>query len=210
MKRVVAFVSLVLLATLADAQQQPIPQTYKQDILNARTIAVVAYPSPSAEDSQENQRSRLEVQNALRDWGKYQVVPDAGVADLIVVVRKGHAQAATIGGPTGTSPVTVGPLDSGVNIGVHRGQNPTLSRTDSTQVSSQPRLGSEVGSADDLLEVYRGRQPLPGDASRDATQYPLDEPPMWAYTAKDALKPPKLEAVAEFRKAVEKAEKKKP
>lgn len=70
--------------------------------------------------------------------------------------------------------------------------------------------GSEVGSADDLMEVYRGGQPLPGDASRDATQYPLDEPPVWVYTAKDALKSPKLEAVAEFRKAVEAAEKKKP
>jgi hypothetical protein len=210
MRRVVAFMTFVLLAALAEAQQQPISQTYKLDILDARTIAVVAYRSPAAEDSQENQRSRLEVQNALRDWGRYQVVPDAGIADLIVVVRKGHAQGATIGGPAGPCPVTVGPLDSGVNIGVHRGQNPTLSRTDSSQVSSQPRLGSEVGSADDLLELYHGRQPLSGDGSRDATQHPLDEPPMWVYTAKDALKSPKIEAVAEFRKAVEAAEKKKP
>ncbi|MGA2690085.1 MAG: hypothetical protein ABSE85_18645 [Candidatus Korobacteraceae bacterium] len=210
MKRAVASVTFVLLAAVANAQQQPIPQTYKLDILDARTIAVVAYPSQAAEDPQENQRSRLEVQNAMREWGRYQVVADAGVADLIMVVRKGHAQAATIGGPTGTSPVTVGPLDSGVNIGVHRGQNPTLSRTDSSQVSSQPRPGSEVGSAADLLEVYRGHQPLPGDASRDATQYPLDETPVWTYTAKDALKSPKIEAVTEFRKAVEAAEKKKP
>ena len=49
-------------------------------------------------------------------------------------------------------------MGSGVNLGVHRGQNPTLSRTDSAQVSSRPQLGSEVGSPDDLLEVYRGRQ----------------------------------------------------
>jgi hypothetical protein len=146
----------------------------------------------------------------MRKWEKYQVTPDAGAADLIMVVRKGHAQAATIGGTTGPSPVTVNPADSGVNIGIHRGQNPTLSRTDSSQISSQPRLGSEVGSADDLLEVYRGRQPLPGDGSRDATQYPLDQPPMWSYATKDALRSPNLEAVAEFRKAVEAAEKKKP
>jgi hypothetical protein len=33
---------------------------------------------------------------------------------------------------------------------------------------------------------------------------------VWTYTAKDALKSPKIEAVAEFRKAVEAAEKKKP
>ncbi|HSY11477.1 MAG TPA: hypothetical protein VK976_04745 [Verrucomicrobiae bacterium] len=210
MKPAVAFVSFVLVAAVANAQQQPISQIYKQDILDARTIAVVAYPSSAAGDSQENQRSRLEVQNAMRQWGKYQVVADASVADLIMVVRKGHAQAATIGGPTGTSPATVDPLGSGVNIGVHRGQNPTLSRSDSSQISSQPRSGSEVGSPDDLLEVYRGRQPLSGDGSRDATQYPLDEPAVWTYTAKDALKSPKIEAVAEFRKAVEAAEKKKP
>jgi hypothetical protein len=209
MHRLVVFVSLVLLAAVVDAQQDPIPQVYKRDILDARTVAVVADPSPAAADSQENQRSRLEVQNALQAWGKYQVVADAGFADLILVVRKGHAQAATVGGPTGPSPVTVDPLGSGVNIGVRRGQNPTLSRSGSSQVSSQPRLGSEAGSADDLLEVYRGRQPLPGDASRQATQYPLDDPPMWVYTAKDGLKPPKIEAVAVFRKAVETAEKKK-
>src|ERR1700734_1423070 len=131
MKRVVAFVTFILLAAFADAQQQPIPQTHKQDILDARTIAVLAYPSSAAQDSQENQRSRLEVQNALREWGKYQVVADPGVTDLIMVVRKGHAHAATTGGPTGASPGTVDPLDSGVNIGIHRGPNQPLSRNDS-------------------------------------------------------------------------------
>lgn len=210
MKLTLAFVSFVLLLAVADAQQHPIPQTYRQDILDAQTIAVVAYPSQAAQDSQENQQSRLEVQNALRDWGKYRVVADAGTADLIVVVRKGHAQAGTIRTPTGTSPVTVDPMGSGVNIGVHRGQNPTLGRTDSSQVSSRPQLGTEGGSPDDLLDVYRGRQPLPGDGSREATQDPLDQPPIWSYTAKDALKSPQIEAVAAFRKAVEAAEKKKP
>lgn len=210
MKLAFAFVSFVLLAAAAAAQQQPIPQTYRQDILDARTVAVVAYASQAAQDSQENQQSRLEVQNALRDWGRYRVVADAGTADLILLVRKGHAQAATVRTPTGTSPVTVDPMGSGVNLGVHRGQNPTLSRTDSAQVSSRPQLGSEVGSPDDLLEVYRGRQPLPGDGSREATQYPLDQPPVWSYAAKDALKSPQIEAVAAFRKAVEAAEKKNP
>lgn len=206
MKRALAFMTFVFLAAVANAQRQPIPQMYKMDILDAQTIAVVAYPSSAAQDSQENQRARLEVQNALRDWGKYQVVADPQVTDLIVVVRKGHAQTVTAGGPTGASPVTIGPLDSGVNIGLHRGPNAPLSRTDSSQASH----GSEMGSADDLLEIYRGSQPLAGDASRDATQYPLDEPPIWTYTAKDALKSPKIEAVAQFRKAVEAAEKKKP
>lgn len=210
MKRAVWFVGSVLLAAAASAQQQPISQTYQRDILEARTIAVVAYSPQAASDSEENELSRLEVQQAMQKWGKYQVVADAGAAALIVVVRKGHAQAATIGGPAGGPPVVVGSVDSGVNISVHRGQNQPLSRTDSSQESSQPRLGSEVGSPDDLLEIYRGRQPLPGDGSRNPSPYPLDEPPVWTYTARDALRSPKLEAVTEFRKAVEAAEKKKP
>ena len=202
--------SSMLLASLAGAQQNPISQSYRRDILEARTIAVVAYPASAAQDLQENQRARLEVEAAMLKWGKYQVVAEDANPDLIMVVRKGHAQAATIGGTTTPPPVLVDPVGSGVNIGIHRGQNSPLSRTDSSGAGSQPRLGSEVGSAEDLLDVYRGVTPLPGDASRNPTQYPLDEPPAWSYTAKDALKSPKLEAVAEFRKAVEAAEKKKP
>jgi hypothetical protein len=210
MNRSTWLLASVLLASVAGAQQKPISQSYQQDILEARTIAVVAYSAAAAEDSQENQRARLEVQTAMRNWGKYQVVAEGANADLIMVVRKAHVQATTIEGTTTPPPVIVDPVGSGVNIGIHHGQSPPLSRTDSSGARSQPRLGSEVGSAEDLLEVYRGRTPLFGDASRNPTQYPLDEPPVWSYTGKDALKSPKIEAVAEFEKAVEAAEMKKP
>jgi hypothetical protein len=200
----------VLLVSVAGAQQQPIAQTYQRDILDARTIAIVAHPASAAQDSQENQRARLEVQTAMRNWGKYEVVPEPRTADLIMVVRKGHTQATTIGGTTTPPPVLVDPVGSGVHVGVHRGQNPPLTQTDPSGGSSGPLTGSEVGSAEDLLEVYRGSQPLPGDGSRDKTQYPLDEPPIWSYTAQDGLRSPKVEAVVVFRKAVEAAEKTKP
>ena len=112
---------------------------------------------------------------------------------------------ATIG-PKGGE--LVGPAGSdGVNIGIHRGQNPPLSQPN--PAGTRPGLGSEAGSSEDLLDVYLGSTPLPGDA-RNPTQYPLDEPPAWSYTGTDALKSPNLEAVAQFRKAVEAAEKKKP
>ena len=202
----------VLLAALAVAQQKPISLQYQRDFVEARTIAVVAASQSqlSAEGAQENERARLEVQQALRNWGKYQVTQDTRSADLIVVVRKGHRQATTVD-PSSPPPVVFGPGDSGTNIGIHRGQNPPLSRTDptSTRVSSA-RIGSEISSGEDLFEVYLGSTPLPGDASRNMTQYPLDEPPAWSYAADDALKSPKLEAVVVFRKAVEAAEKKKP
>ncbi len=208
MQRAAAFVTFVLLAAVGHAQQQPIPQTYRRDILEARTIAVVADPASAARDSQENQRARLEVEAALRNWGKYQVTSEAGNPDLIMVVRKGHAEAATVGGTTTPPPVLVGPAGpDGANIGIHRGQNPPLSQTNPS--GTRPGLGSEVGSAEDLLDVYLGSTPLPGEA-RNPTQYPLDQPPVWSYTGTDALKSPRLEAVAQFRKAVEAAEKKKP
>jgi hypothetical protein len=199
----------MLLASVAGAQQKPISLTYQRDILDARTIAVVGYSSGQlgSQAAQENQRASLDVQNALQKWGKYQVTADTDHADLIVVVRKGHAQAATIGGG---GPVVFDPGDAGASIGVHRGQNQPLSRTESSQPISRAPMGAEAGSPDDRMEIYHGRQPLEGDGSRNATQYPMDETPMWSYTATDALQPPKLEAVVQFRKAVEAAEKKKP
>lgn len=210
MKRSAWLLSSLLLTSLAGAQQKPISQTYRRDIVEARTIAVVAFPAAAVQDSQENQRARLEVETALQRWGKYLVVSQADSPDLIMVVRKGHAVASTIdGGTTGLPPVILDPNGSGTNIGVHRGQYPPLSRPGPSGAGPPPSLGAEVGSAEDLLDVYLGSTPLPGD-TRNPTQYPLDEPPAWSYAAKDALKSPKLEAVAQFQKAVEAAEKKKP
>jgi len=206
MKRSACVLLVLLLTSLAGAQQKPISQIYKRDILEARTIAVVAYPSSAAQDQQENQRARLEVQTALLNWGKYQIVaPD--VADLIMVVRRGHTASSTVGGTTTPPPVLIDPTGSGVNIGIHRGQDPSLGLPGS---AAGPTAGSEVSSGQDLLDVYLGSMPLPGDASRDATQDPLDQPPAWSYEGTGALISPKLEAVAQFIKAVEAAEKKKP
>jgi hypothetical protein len=210
MKWAVCLAGAVLLVSGAGAQQKAIPQPYVRDVLESRTIAVVPYSDRlPADDLQENQRARLEVEMALLKWGRYRVIPDASVADLIVVVRKGRARGTTIGGTKDPVPVVVDPVGNGGIISIHRGQNPPLRRSDAPPTNSHPRIGTEVGSADDLLELYRGRMPLAGDASRNATQYPLDDPPVWLYTAKDALRSPKIEAVVQLRKAVEAAEKKK-
>ena len=209
MKRSTWLFSTMLLVSIASAQQKPISQTYRQEILEARTIAVVADPTAAAQDSQENQRARLEVESALRKWGKYQVVSQNGNPDLIMLVRKGHTQAATIGGTGTPPPVLVDPTGSGADIGIHRGPNTPLSQSASSGVGTQGRAGYEVGSDQDLLDVYLGSTPFAGDG-RNPSQYPLDDPPAWSYTGKDALQSPKLEAVTQFEKAVETAEKKKP
>ena len=91
MRQSVWLLASVVLASVVGAQQKPISLTYQRDILDARTIAVVAYSSSQlgAQNIQENERARLEVQTALLNWGKYQVA-DTDTADLIVVVRKGQ------------------------------------------------------------------------------------------------------------------------
>jgi hypothetical protein len=211
MKWPCCIVPSVLLISVVVAQKTPIPQAYVEDILRARLVAVVENSqSEPIEDLQENQRARLDVTTAITKWGRYQVTRDTSVADLIIVVRKGRARGATIDDNKTDNPgVVLYPNDSGITIGVGSGQNRPRSRTDPPQ-EAHPRLGTEIGSADDLLEVYLGRAPRIDDASRSATQYPLDEPPIWFYMATDALKPPRVEAVTKFREAVEAAEKKKP
>jgi hypothetical protein len=53
----------------------------------------------------------------------------------------------------------------------------------------------EVGSSDDMFEVFR------------ADIYAGHDAPVWQYVAKDGLKPPSVTAVEQFRKAVEESEK---
>ncbi len=199
----------VLLVSVAVAQKTPISESYVDDVLRARSVAVVANSeSEPVQDLQENERARLDVTTALTKWGKYQVTRDTSVADLIIVVRKGRARAATIDDNKTANPgVVLYPSDSGITVGVGSGQKRTRNQTDPTR-EAHPRLGTEIGSADDLLEVYLGRTPRVDDASRKATQYPLEKPAIWFYTATDALKAPRVEAVAKFREAVEAAEKK--
>ncbi len=59
-----------------------------------------------------------------------------------------------------------------------------------------PRPGMEIGSPEDFFEVYRGQ-----DANT------LDGSPLWRYMGKNALRPPAVTAVEQFRKAIEEAEK---
>jgi hypothetical protein len=210
MKWMYAIASLLVLVSVSIAQEKPIPQRYVTDVLRARLIAVVSYSQAEpTNDQQANERARLDTEQALSRWDKYQVTGDASHADLILVVRKGRARSSTInsGSPHGA---VLYPNDSGVTIGTHRGQPPPLSRSDPTPGQAQPRVGQEVGSPDDRLEVYLGITPRIDDATRTRTQYPLDEPPIWSYTAENGLNPPGMEAVAKFRKAVEAAQKKQP
>jgi hypothetical protein len=190
----------LLVAWFAYAENKPIQLLYAHDILEARSVAVVIYTGSEApaESPQENQRAVDDVRTAMLKRGRYMITTEAAEADLIIAVRKGRAQATTISGAKNPNPVVLDPSDSGVRIGIHKGQTPPLSRGENPQ-GSTPSVGAQAGPSDDLFEVYRGR-----------TQYPLDEPPVWRYLAKDGLKGPKVDAVNKFRKAVEEAAKKNP
>ncbi|MGB9104311.1 MAG: hypothetical protein WCC59_06120 [Terriglobales bacterium] len=192
----------MFLASAAGAEEKSLPAPIAHDILEARWVAVVIYPGsqvPLANPA-ENQRAVQDVQTAMLKWGRYLVTPDPTQADLIIAVRKGRAGTATINGRKDPTPVILDPSGTGVYIGIHHGQTPPLTRTETSPDGVQHgSVGMQVGPAEDLFEVYRGH-----------TQYPLDEAPVWRYLGKDGLKAPKVEAVAKFRKVVEDAAKKEP
>lgn len=122
---------------------------------------------------------------------------DPGTADLVIVVRKGSGKVVqpTIAGlPTNDRPVIVQPTDNGARLGGQKGRPP--GSADPSPQDTRPGPQLEAGATDDMLIVYHG-----------GAGNPLDGPPAWRYSRKDALKSPSVPAVDEFRKAIEEAEK---
>jgi len=95
-------------------------------VLKAGTPERTTFPLPPRTSSIDI-RTRSEVEEAFRKWGKYIVTIDPKAADLIVAVRAGRRAEADVGGIG-----HVGTLGTGVG-GV---------------------VGGEVGPARDLMEVY--------------------------------------------------------
>lgn len=168
-------------------------------VLRAETVFVMIDPeagtSPSAPLA--NQKAREDVEKALMKWGRFRLAVNAGVADLIIVIRKGSGKVVqpTIGGlPTNDRPVIVQPTDSGIRLGGQKGRPP--GSTDPAPQDSAPSPQIEAGPPDDIFSVYHGGA---GDVWNGS--------PAWRYSNKNALKSPNVPAVAEFRKAIEEAEK---
>jgi hypothetical protein len=185
----------VALGIAADDKKPALPLY----VLRAQTVFVMIDPdagtSPASPTA--NQKARDEVEKALMKWGRFRLVMQPGEADLIVVVRKGSGKVVqpTIGGlPTNDRPVIVQPTDTGIRLGGQKGR-PAGSNDPAVQ-NPQPGPQVEVGAADDMLVVYHG-----------GAGNPLDGPAAWRYVDKNALKSPNVPAVAEFRKAIEEAEK---
>ena len=189
---------LVLSTSLAFAggDKKPVLPAY---VLRAETVFVLIDPDAgtSPTSPMANQKARDDVEKALMKWGRFRMAMNAEDADLVVVVRKGSGKIVqpTIGGlPTNDRPVILQRTDNGGRIGGQKGRPP--GSTDPAPQDTHPVPQMEAGMSDDMFVVYHG-----GEGN------PLDGPPTWRYTDKDALKSPSVPAVAEFRKAIEEAEK---
>jgi hypothetical protein len=178
------------------------------DVLKARTVLVVVDPSAGVDlaDPNANRIARADVEKALDQWGRFSLVQEGFTADLVMVVRKGNgklAQSTIRGTPiNGTPPVsggtTTSPSETSARAGVRWGANPNDPSSAGTRPSTpEPQL--EAGAPLDTLAVYRG--------STDPNVSPLDSPPVWRYTQKDALTSPSVPAVEAFRKQVAESEK---
>ena len=193
-----AFLMCCLVAAGKDKKKVLLPA----DVLQARTVLVIIDPDAgvAVETPTANRTAQEDVENALMNWGRFSLVMEASNADLVISVRKGNGRIAqpTIGGvPNNNRPIILEPGNSGGRVGGRTGTPSDIGDSDDSGSQSQgPHPQVEVGQVQDMFVVYRGK--------RDR---PLENPPVWRYTAKDALRSPNVPAVDAFRKLIAEAEK---
>jgi len=168
-------------------------------VLNAKTVLVVILPDAGEpmDDPSANRKAQEEVEKAFMRWGRYRLALDKDTADLVIGVRKGTGKGAnpTIKGwPVDTRPATIEKTDNQKRVAGQQGRPPDLTQQGAPKEHSH--IGMEAGAENDTFKVFQGGE-----------QYTVDNPPVWMYIAKDGLKPPRVVAVEEFRKAVEESDK---
>jgi hypothetical protein len=178
--------------------------TLPADVLRARTVLVVIDPNAGVDihDPNANRLAQEDVEQALMKWGRFSLVQEASIADLIVTVSKGNGKIAqpTIGGvPMNSRPGIIQPTDSGVRVGGRQGNNGNPNDPSNPQ-PSDPHPEVAIGPSQDMFVVYRSTKEDPRDA-------PLDGPPVWRYSSKDALHSPDVPAVDKFRNLIAESEK---
>ena len=192
----IAFLVLLLLVPQSSAKNKK-KQGLSEYVLRAQTVTVVIRPeagepltSPNA-----NRTAQTNVENAITKWGRFKVIRDEQAADLIIAVRRGHANGPTIR----NSPADNRPDDHTGGIPNAAEQAPPALPTSGpsgTAADRRPRINKEMAPSEDSFEVYMGR-----------VDHPLDAPAVWRYMAKDALDDfPEVAAVEQFRNAINEAE----
>ncbi len=91
---------LVLFSILASVHPAAAKNKKKQElpdiVLNAQRVLVVIQPDAGEPltDPMANRTARQEVESAISKWGRFNLVMDGQITDLVIAVRKGHS-----GGP---------------------------------------------------------------------------------------------------------------
>jgi hypothetical protein len=205
LRKLLAVTAIILCSALASAKKKPLPV----DVLRARTVLVIVDPTAGVDvsDPNANRAARADVEKALDQWGRFTLVQEGFTADLVITVRKGNGKFVqqTIGGTpiNGTPPVSGGTTSTptqmttrgAVRLGPGSPNDPSSAGTQ----PSTPEPQIEAGSPQDMFVVYRG--------SMDPNWSPLDAPPVWRYSGKDALASPSVPAVEVFRKLIAESEK---
>jgi len=184
----VSMVLLVLLLAPQASAKNKKKQLLPDVVLKAQTVVVVIRPDTGEPltNPTANRTAVDEVERAISKWSRFHVVMEGQLSDLIIAVRKAHAGGPTISNsPVDNPPVIFQPSDGGVRIGGH-----TRSQ------ESVPRISNQIGPSEDIFEVYLG-----------GFDHSLDMAPIWRYSAKNALNGPQIEAVEQFRKAIDESEK---
>jgi hypothetical protein len=190
---------LFVIAPFAEAKNKN-KQTLPDYVLNAETVYVSIYPDAGepVTNPTANRTAQDDVERALTKWGRFRLVQDPQIADLVIAVRTGHAGGPTISNsPLDTPPLVIQQGDGNIRVGGQKGRPGDLEDTGPIRSDDgRPRISSEIGPAEDMFAVYRGR-----------IEYPLDSAPVWRYMAKNALKGPQTTAIEEFKKALTESEK---
>jgi hypothetical protein len=194
---------LILLSILASIHPAEAKNKKKQQlpdiVLKAQRVLVVIQPDAGEplNAPMANRTARQEVERALSKWGRFNVVMDGQITDLVIAVRKGHAGGPVINNsPMDNRPVIFEPNEGNARLGGRPDRPPDLNNPGLGPQDREPRINNQIGSSEDMFEVYLGGE-----------EYPLDSPPIWRYAAKNALNGPDVAAVEQFRKAIEESEK---
>jgi hypothetical protein len=205
---------VLILSSLVAAGKDKKKATLPEDILKAHTVWVIVDPTAGVDidDPNANRIARADVEKALVQWGRLEPVTNADMADLIITVRKGHDKIAdgTIAGtPINQPPPAIGEsTDSRIHAAgsTRGGQMPGGPIDASTSgdpgqsgnngYPSRPSPQAEIGGSRDMFVVYRSH-----------ASNALNAPPVWRYTAKDALESPDVPAVDAFRAIIVESEK---
>jgi hypothetical protein len=196
---------LVLIPAFATIQGKPkkpdkLPAIFDQ----ARYVHVEAVDGQKFDPGlfPEDRQAIVDMEGALRNWGRYVLVLRRDKADLIFVVHKGRQTGAGARGPLDPQgDIARQGCDDPQGGNGRQGRNGPQGANGPQNASGQSdcvddpatgvALGSEVGPADDLLEIYVRNS----DQSRGA--------PLWVHTRTGGLDRPDLELFKQFKDQVE-------